>query len=115
MAKTWFDLTPAERRQTMIDEKKAKEAAQAAFIADSPNRIAAEQAAREAKKAAEAADKEAAFKAAVRASYAQANGSEWGFETVWPALRAEIVKQRTLENVGKGDTVDDFIQRTFNK
>ena len=110
-----FDIAPSERKQFLEDERKAAIQAQKDFIADLPAARIREAQAAAAEKAAAAAQVELQFRAEVRASYVQANGSDAGFDREWPALRAEIVRQRTLDHVGdvgrNGDLVDQWLAR----
>lgn len=56
--------------------------------------------------AGQAADREQALRDGVRTAYVQANGSDDGFESEWPALRADLVRQRTLAAVGDAPSTD---------
>ena len=53
-----------------------------------------------ARSAGQAADHEADFRNQALNAYTLANGSADGFESEWPALRAALVRQRTLAAVG---------------
>ncbi len=111
MKKTWFDMTEAERKQAIEQEKKQREDLFSDLIENAPRRAEEESQAQIAEAAAQTAEKEALFKTSVRESFIAANGSEWGFENAWPALRAQIVEQRTLANVGNKAASSDLVTR----
>jgi hypothetical protein len=115
MTKAYFEMTPQEQKEALAQERRDKEAFFKDLIDNAPKRQAEEDEAKRVEAEIQAADKEVAFKQTVLESYIAANGSEWGFEAQWPELRAEIVKQKTLLNVGNvvvtGDVVDRFIAR----
>jgi|GEM_PF-7095351 len=59
------------------------------------------------------AQQEAEFKRTALAIYTNANGSAFGFEDSWPALKAEFVKKHVLSKLaevhGQSDAVEQFI------
>ncbi len=57
---------------------------------------------------------EQALREALKASYIQANGSEFGFTEAWPRLRAAHVEAQTLANLApKPLTTKDVAERTL--
>jgi hypothetical protein len=114
--KTIFDFGPndVEGRKAFLAEDAAKRKQEIADLI-SPERIAAdaaaEQARRNAQQAQIVAQHEAALRDKLKWSYVAANGSEAGFADAYPALRAAHVQAQTLANVDQGgDIVDRFIR-----
>jgi hypothetical protein len=113
MKKAFFEMTNAERKEALAEEKRQKEAFLKEII--SPERQAADQEAQRVQAEALAAEKEAQFRQSVLDSYIAANGSDHGFNDAWPSLRAELVKQRTIANVGNAATSPDPVTRFIER
>ncbi len=111
MKKAFFDMAPEEQKATLAEEKKQRETMFKDLIEGAPQRKAEADAARRQEVEAQAAEKETLFKAAVLDSYIAANGSDTGFAEAWPTLRAQIVEQRTIENVGNKAASPDLVTR----
>jgi hypothetical protein len=109
--KLYIDQTDAEKKATLAEEKQQREAMFVDLIQNAPQRAQEATQAQIAEVAAQAAEKETLFKAAVLESYCAANGSELGFNEVWPTLRTQIVAQKTIANVGNKSASPDPITR----
>jgi hypothetical protein len=116
--KSYIDMSDAEKKATLAAEKQKREDLFADMIENGPRRKVEAEAAHRQEIEARIAEKEALFKESVRKSYIGANGSEWGFSEIWPSLREEIVKQRTLDslnNKATGDLVTRFLEQANNR
>jgi hypothetical protein len=117
--KLFINMSDDEKKAALAEEKKQREDLFADLIEGAPQRKAEAEAAHRQELEARAAEKEVLFKQSVRESFIVANGSELGFDSAWPALREEIVRQRTLANVGNKlastDLVERFLQQANNR
>jgi phage protein D len=110
--KTPFQILDEERAAARAQHQKDKAAYFADIIKNAPQRAEEEKQAKLAEETKQAAEQEALFKASVRESYIAANGSDTGFNDAWLSLREEIVRQRTIANVGnKTDLVDRYLEK----
>jgi hypothetical protein len=93
-------MTAGERRAAQEKEFERRQREYWRRLEPEFQQIAEGLAARDAQQAkAEADEREAEFKAAVRAVYSEANGGQGdqGFDDLWPDLRAAIVRQQVLD------------------